>query len=59
MIIMRPETHEQPGGTGANVIELMSPLHLRTTWGLQNGVELEVEVEGDQIWWERPDPNGL
>src|SRR6266436_5214514 len=33
MIIMRPDSHELPGGIGANVLELISPLHLRTDWG--------------------------
>ncbi len=56
MIIMRPDSHEQPGGIGANVLELISPLHLRTVWGLCDDDQLEVEVEGDDAWWERPDP---
>ncbi|HTB93136.1 MAG TPA: DUF120 domain-containing protein [Candidatus Sulfotelmatobacter sp.] len=57
MIIMRPDSHEQPGGIGANVIELVSPLHLRQTWGLVDGDQLEIEVEGDDAWWVRPEPN--
>jgi CTP-dependent riboflavin kinase len=56
MIIMRPETHERPGGIGANVLELVSPLHLRSAWGLRDGDEVEVEVEGDEAWWARPNP---
>ena len=56
MIIMRPESHERPGDMGANVLELVSPLHLRTAWGLRDGDSLEVEVEGDDAWWARPDP---
>jgi CTP-dependent riboflavin kinase len=56
MIIMRPDSHELPGGIGADVLELVSPLHLRSAWGLRDLEELEVEVEGDQSWWERPDP---
>jgi hypothetical protein len=56
MIIMRPESHEQPGGIGVNVLELVSPLHLRTSWGLADGDQLEVEVEGDNTWWECADP---
>lgn len=56
MIIMRPEPHEQPGSIGAKVIELVSPLHLRTAWRLRDGQSLELEVEGDDEWWERPDP---
>jgi hypothetical protein len=57
MIIMRPETHERPGGIGGNVLELVSPLPLRNTWGLRDGDYIEVEVEGDLPWWERPDPS--
>jgi hypothetical protein len=56
MIIMRPDSHELPGGIGADVLELISPLHLRTAWGLQDLEELEIEVEGDESWWRRPDP---
>jgi len=25
-------------------------------WGLRDLEELEIEVEGDESWWERPDP---
>jgi len=53
MIIMRPESHEQPGGIGANVLELVSPLHLRMAWGLRDGDNLEIEVEGADVWWNR------
>src|SRR5690349_2826946 len=53
MIIMRPDSHERPGGLGANVLELVSPIHLRRVWGLHDGDELEVEVEGDEAWWRR------
>jgi hypothetical protein len=56
MIIMRPDSHQLPGGIGADVLELVSPLHLRSAWRLRDLDELEVEVEGDQSWWERPDP---
>jgi len=56
MIIMRPDSHELPGGIGADVLELISPLLLRAAWGLNDLDELEIEVEGDQSWWERPDP---
>jgi CTP-dependent riboflavin kinase len=48
MIIMRPDSHELPGGIGANVLELISPLHLRIAWGLGDLEKLEVEVEGGQ-----------
>jgi len=55
MIIMRPNSHEAPGGIGADVLELISPLHLRTQWKLNDLDELEVEVEGDSGWWELPE----
>jgi hypothetical protein len=53
MIIMRPDSHELPGGIGADVIELVSPIHLRDSWGLVDGDQLQVDVEGDDAWWER------
>ena len=56
MIIMRPDSHERPGGIGAHVLELVSPLHLRSAWGLRDGDELEVEVEGDEARWAAPEP---
>jgi CTP-dependent riboflavin kinase len=55
MIIMRPDSHERHISGGANVLELISPLHLRTAWALRDRDELAVEVEGDQSWWERPE----
>src|SRR5690348_2682954 len=45
MIIMRPESHEQPGSNAANVLELVSPIYLRKAWGLCDDDQLEVEVE--------------
>jgi hypothetical protein len=59
MIIMRPDSHELPGGIGADVLELISPLHLRTAWLLHDLDEFEIEVEGDQSWWEHPDATDL
>jgi hypothetical protein len=56
MMIMSPDSHELPGGNGADVLELISSVHLRTAWGLEDGQELQIEVEGDKEWWERPDP---
>jgi hypothetical protein len=54
MIIMRPDSHELPGHIGANVLEIISPLHLRTAWALRDNDELEIEVEGDESWWQDP-----
>jgi hypothetical protein len=56
MFIMRPDSHERPNGIGANVLELISPMKLRDTWGLQDGDVLDVEVEGDEAWWNQPEP---
>jgi CTP-dependent riboflavin kinase len=56
MIIMRPDSHERSGGLGANVLELVSPLHLRSAWNLYDGDALEVEVEGDEQWWLTSEP---
>ena len=52
MFIMRPATHEPPSGDAASVLELISSVKLRDAWGLKDGDVLEVEVEGDALWWE-------
>ena len=57
MVIMRPETHEVPSAGGARVLELVSPLQLRATWGLRDGDLIEVEVDGDQAWWDQAETN--
>ncbi|MGH8543125.1 MAG: DUF120 domain-containing protein [Gammaproteobacteria bacterium] len=56
MFIMRPESHEHPAGIGANVLELVSPMNLRDVWRLRDGDPLEIEVEGDEQWWNQPEP---
>lgn len=52
-IIMRPDTHEKrPNwGHGKAHLELMSPFHLRRTLVLNDGDEIEIQVEGDDNWW--------
>jgi CTP-dependent riboflavin kinase len=52
-IIMRPDTHENiPGfGHGKNCLELMSPIHFQRTLQLRDGDEVEVQLEGDDAWW--------
>ena len=52
-IIMRPDTHEtrQNWGHGKAHLELMSPYHLRSMIGLDDGDKIEVQVEGDDNWW--------
>lgn len=55
MFIMRPESHEDLGGIGAKVLELVSPMILRSVWQLRDGDPLEIEVEGDERWWNEPE----
>src|SRR5260370_15635180 len=45
-IIMRPDSHELPGGIGANVLALVSPLHLRSAWELRDLDELAFKATG-------------
>jgi CTP-dependent riboflavin kinase len=54
-IIMRPNTHEAGYAHGPAHLEIMSPYHLRSTFTLRDGDEVEVEVEGDENWWGAPD----
>ncbi len=53
-IIMRPDTHETRvnWGHGKDHFELMSRFHLRNTFCLNDNDEIEIQVEGDNIWWE-------
>jgi CTP-dependent riboflavin kinase len=53
-IVVRPQDHERVG-TFKNRIELMSLHNLREKFNLADGDEVEVEVEGDQNWWNSPD----
>jgi hypothetical protein len=50
---MRPDTHEsRPNyGHGKAHLEIMSPIHFKSTLGLNENSEIEVEVEGDENWW--------
>ncbi len=52
-LIMRPHTHEldEGFGHGTTTLELLAPVHLRNRLELQNGSEVEVELEGDDAWW--------
>ncbi len=52
-IITRPESHEvnnQYHGTA--YFEIMGLIHFRDSWSLQNGDEIEIQVEGDEAWWQ-------
>ena len=52
-IIVRPEKHEtEPNyGHGKAYLEIMSAVHLRSGLKLKDGQEIEVEVDGDDAWW--------
>ena len=52
-IIVRPDWHEtRPGwGHGKNHFELMGRVRFRDTLGVNDGEEVEVQVEGDDAWW--------
>ena len=53
-IIMRPNTHETiPGyGHGKNHLELMGRIRFREALRLRDGDTVNVEVEGDDAWWD-------
>jgi len=52
-VIMRPDTHETLGwGNGIQCLELMGAEKFRDTLGLTNDSVVEVEVEGNDAWWE-------
>jgi CTP-dependent riboflavin kinase len=53
-LIVRPEKHETvPGyGHGKAYLEIMCPVHLRSTLEMSNGDPVEVQVDGDHDWWE-------
>jgi hypothetical protein len=59
MFIVRPDKHEHARvgpHDGALTLELISPIKLREAWKLKDGDLIEVEVEGDDAWWNAPEP---
>jgi len=56
-IIVCPQDHNTVG-TFKKRIELMSPHNLRKKFSLSDGDYVEVEVEGDENWWNLPDIEG-
>jgi|SRR5580658_11031704 CTP-dependent riboflavin kinase len=52
-LIMRPDSHEIATGQfhGKAYLELMGPIHFRSTLGLEDGSMVEVQIEGDMRWW--------
>jgi CTP-dependent riboflavin kinase len=53
-LIVRPEKHETVLGYGHGkaYLEIMSAVHLRTALKLSNGDVVEVQIDGDEHWWE-------
>ena len=59
--IMRPDFHEMVPESeperrldALTRLEIMSDRHLRTALNLINGDTVEVEVDGDENWWNAP-----
>ena len=59
--IMRPEPHETVPESEAERrqdaltrLEIMSDCHLRTALTLNNGDPVEIEIDGDEHWWNAP-----
>jgi CTP-dependent riboflavin kinase len=53
-IAVRPDSHEIGPGQfhGKAYLELMGQIHFRSVLRLQDGSVVEVQVEGDDPWWE-------
>jgi CTP-dependent riboflavin kinase len=53
-LIMRPDSHEIGAGQyhGKSHLELMGQKNFRETLGLADGSVVEVQVEGDDAWWQ-------
>jgi CTP-dependent riboflavin kinase len=53
-LIMRPDSHEVGAGQfhGKSHLELMGQNKFRQTLGLADKSEVEIQVEGDDAWWE-------
>ena len=53
-LIMRPDSHEIREGQfhGKSHLELMGQNHFRTLLGLADESIVEVQVEGDDAWWQ-------
>jgi CTP-dependent riboflavin kinase len=52
-LIMRPDSHELGAGQyhGKKYLELMGQKNLRETLSLGDGSTVEVQVEGNDVWW--------
>jgi len=51
-IIMRPDTHERGMFHGPKHLELIGSVKFRQLLGLRDESTVDVEVEGDDVWWE-------
>lgn len=53
-VIMRPDTHERIAGYGhgMNHLELMGRVRFREVLRLHDGARINVEIEGDDAWWD-------
>jgi CTP-dependent riboflavin kinase len=53
-LIMRPDSHEIGAGQfhGKSHLELMGQKHFRRVLGLTDKSEVDVQVEGDDAWWQ-------
>ncbi len=53
-LIMRPDSHEIGAGQfhGKAYLELMAQINFRSVLGLTDGSMIEVQVEGDDRWWD-------
>jgi CTP-dependent riboflavin kinase len=51
-IIMRPDTHERGMFHGPKQLELIGTVKFRQVLGLEDESAIDVEVEGDDAWWE-------
>lgn len=50
-VILRPESHERGNGHGDAYLELLSPVHLRTAFGLIDGDRLDVTLDPALPCW--------
>lgn len=52
-LVVRPDSHELGAGQfhGRAYLELMGQIHFRTALHLADGSVIEVQVEGDNLWW--------
>jgi len=53
-VIVRPDDHFQVG-TFKQRIEIMCPLNLRQTLMLKDDDKVNVEIQGDDRWWNEPE----